>query len=304
MLLLAKLPQYHIFLWLFQTHPSRSPNQCKSSLLNVALEDLIKYNSNYTNNTNDVKLSCSFSLKKSIQNVFENLFTNREIFRYRLYLKSAATVCQLENHQGFKRQTSIKNTSNDSLQQLDELRIQMIELYVLNQEFLMQDFLLYLTKQIILLQQLEHPPQHKKQQSLSSISSSSSSLITQVNNSQQKDSEMLTILYHLEFTDQGKRNSRELKLDLEALEFIIWNSLIETLKTRIFKQNDVASILESNCGTCTNGQEIQWYIEFKAPAARFDSIKYFNHGILHKIPWIEANVIVEFIFVCIRTQWI
>ena len=280
---LGKITQYHIFCWLYQTHPSLLHSKRKLSLLNVTLNDLLENNRQVKQEEKE-----EYFLSQTISTIVHNLFTQEEIREHEKYMEASFKIYQLS----FPNNSSSSSSSN-KIEKLNEYRKEMIEKYLLNQPFLLQDFLLHLVKQIISLQR-----QGKKEQ----IEEIQQPLISLPLTTPIAGKQLLSISFHLKFQDE-RRSDKQLKLDIEQLPEEAWKELIQSLKQRIFQSKDLEYVKATSSGTCTNGKLIQWYVEFLVPSEQFDSVEYFHPTLLQHFYFPLFKAQVYYMFVSVKTNW-
>lgn len=266
---LGTLGQFHILLFLFQTHPAAQPEQrLKSCLLNVNWSDLVDSN---------------VTFRVSMQRVLQRLFTTDELKQYSSYVSSAMKLLHYSD-------TSASSSHTSSSAQLSSIRHTMCKKYLLTQPFLLQDFCMKLIEYWIWQQQ----QQSSHSETITTRTPTSSSV--------QLNGPEICILFHVQFVDE-RRSERTMKLELEALSAQVWHQLLQELKQRVFSNEQLPHI-SGEFGTCSNGQETQWYVEFNAPASYFHSLDMFHPGLRRQFFWSPLAAEIQYLFVAVRTPFV
>lgn len=271
---LGTLAQFHVLLFLYQTHPAAHLEQRRRPcLLNVDWEDI---------------LNTQLPLEEMMKRALYQLFTAEEMQNYRTYLLSTRSLINCPYPDPLWAEVKLVQR-----QPVTELRRKIIEKYVLPQPFLVQDFFMKLIKHWLMSSRThEQPPQQLAARQQLAAGDSTSARAT---------GPLQQVLFHLNFIDD-RRTERTIKLDLEALSSELWLQLMDALKTRIFTREQLSHV-EGQFGTCTNGSEVQWYVEFQVPAAYFNSVDVFHPTLRRQLFWSAGSVDVQYLFVAVRTPW-
>ena len=279
---LAARADFHPLLFLYQTHPAHATSaRTRPCLLNVSYEDFLPA-------AHETAIG---SLRQLVAAALARLFTAQEQDEatVRDYLHCTRVLYGLALPSDSAQ--PVASSGKASLQSVQAVRQRVIKERVLVHPFLVQDFCSRLVKLFIQRSRRIAAPKTE-------VAPAPELRLT----TPLAGRDVLSALFHLNFVDD-KRSARQLRLDLEALGRGPWTELLERLKTRVFDRRRAPLVQAAMTGTCTNGAGVQWYVEFLLPAKEVDDLSYFLPGVLQHTYLPSFGARVEYLFVCVRTNW-